>query len=352
MAALLPVSTRQRLHLALVQPVARRWSGAALCATVALAAAFVAELHAGSPLLYALFFGLCFNFLADDGRTQPGIAFCSGTVLRLGIALLGARITLVQVAALGWSTVAVVVGGVASTVFVGIALGRRLGFAREQGVLAGGAVAICGASAALALAAVLPRSREQERFTLVVVLCITALSTLSMLLYPPLARALHLPPALAGLFLGGSIHDVAQVTAAGTLMGPQVADMATLVKLCRVALLSVVVGLVSVSALGRAQRLQAGPGARRVPLLPAYLQLFLLLVALRSLGWLPEAALAPMGALSRGCLVVAIAALGVRSSLPALVQAGWRTAALLIGETLWLAAWMLGFALAFQHGMR
>ncbi|HJV60397.1 MAG TPA: putative sulfate exporter family transporter [Albitalea sp.] len=331
----------QRLHAAMLQPVSRRWPGMALCATVALAAGFIAALHGGPHLLYALLFGVCFHFLAEDERTQPGIAFCSSTVLRFGVALLGARITLAQIAALGWGTVAVVVSAVASTVFAGLFIARRLGFTREQGVLSGGAVAICGASAALALAAVLPRSREQERFTLVVVVCITTLSTLAMLLYPTLAAALHLAPQRAALFLGGTIHDVAQVTAAGTLMGAEVAEAATLVKLCRVALLSVVAGLVSVSALGRAQRTESGS----LPLLPGYLQLFLLLVTLRSLGWLPTPALQPLSVLSGLCLAVAIAALGVRTSLPALVEAGWRAVALLLLESLWLAAWVLGFAM-------
>lgn len=331
----------------MLRPVSRRWPGAALCAMVALAAAFVAERHVGPQLLYALCFGLCFHFLADDERIQPGVAFCSGTVLRCGVALLGARITLGQVAALGWGTVAVVVGAVASTVWAGWWLARRLGFTREQGVLSGGAVAICGASAALAIAAVLPRSREQERFTLVVVVCVTALSTVAMLLYPLLARALGLPPVLAGLFLGGSIHDVAQVAAAGSLLGTEAADAATLVKLCRVALLSVVVALICATALGRGGRAE---GVAQ-PLLPRYLQLFVLLVVLRSLGWLPGVAIELAAEGSRLLLAVAIAALGVRSSLPGLVQAGWRALALMLGETLWLAAWMLGFALAFQHGL-
>jgi uncharacterized integral membrane protein (TIGR00698 family) len=331
----------------MLRPVSRRWPGAALCAMVALAAAFVGELHVGPLLLYALCFGLCFHFLCEDERIQPGVAFCSGTVLRAGIALLGARVTLGQVAALGWGTVAVVAAAVASTICAGWWLARRLGFTHAQGVLSGGAVAICGASAALAIAAVLPRSREQERFTLVVVVCVTALSTLAMLLYPLLVRALGLPPLLAGLFLGGSIHDVAQVAAAGSLLGPEVADAATLVKLCRVALLSVVVALVCASALGRGARAE---GVAQ-PLLPRYLQVFVLLVMLRSLGWLPGPAIELAGEISRLCLGVAIAALGVRSSLPGLVQAGWRVLALLLGETLWLAAWMLGFALAFQHGL-
>lgn len=338
-----------RLHAVVLQPVSLRWPGVALCAMVALAAAFVSELQAGPHLLWALLFGLCVSFHAEDERTGPGIGFCSGTLLRGGVALLGARITLSSVAALGWGTVAVVIGAVASTVFVGIWMARRLGFSPEQGVLSGGAVGICGASAALALAAVLPHSREQERFTLVVVVGVTTLSTLAMLGYPLLARELHLSPALAGLFLGGAIHDVGQVAAAGSLMGPDVADAATLVKLCRVALLSAVAALVSASALGRPRRANGGSAA---PWLPRYLQFFLLLAALRSFGWLPGEILASMDKASRLCLAVAIAALGVRSSLPALLQAGWRAAALLVGETLWLACWTLGFALAFEHGAR
>ena len=70
----------------MLRPVSRRWPGAALCAMVALAAAFVAEQHVGPQLLYALCFGLCFHFLSDDERIEPGVAFCSGTVLRCGVA--------------------------------------------------------------------------------------------------------------------------------------------------------------------------------------------------------------------------------------------------------------------------
>ncbi|HEV7913774.1 MAG TPA: putative sulfate exporter family transporter, partial [Albitalea sp.] len=136
-----------------------RWPGALLCVVIALAAAFVAGLHHGPQLLYALFFGICFHFLAGDDKTAPGIAFCSRTVLQVGVAMLGARITIGQIAALGWPTAAIVVAAVLSTIAIGLLLARRLGLAGAAGVLSGGATAICGASAALALATVLPRSR-------------------------------------------------------------------------------------------------------------------------------------------------------------------------------------------------
>jgi len=315
-----------------------RWPGAALCAVVALAATFVAGLHGGPQLLYALFFGVCFHFLSEEPSTRAGIDFCARSVLRVGVALLGARITVAQIAALGWTTAALVVVAVVSTIAVGVFAARRLGLDTSSGVLSGGATAICGASAALALSAVMPRSPERDRFTLVVVVSVTTLSTLAMLVYPPVARAFDLPPLLAGLFLGGTIHDVAQVVGAGYLMGPATGDQATLVKLLRITLLAFVVTAVSLSALSR----DAEPSAIRPPLLPGFLQGFVVLVALNSLGWIPSGWQPALGEASRLCLVVAIAALGVKTSFSALAQAGWRAFTLLLVETLWIAAFVLG----------
>lgn len=320
--------------------LALRWPGAALCAVVALAATFVAGLHGGPQLLYALFFGICFHFLSEEARTRAGIDFCARSVLRVGVALLGARITVAQIAALGWGTAALVVAAVASTIAVGVFVSRRLGLGTASGVLSGGATAICGASAALALSAVMPRSPERDRFTLVVVVSVTTLSTLAMLLYPPVARAFALPPSLAGLFLGATIHDVAQVVGAGYLMGPATGDQATLVKLLRISLLAFVVMAVSLSSLARRDG-AAEPATARPPLLPGFLQCFVVLVALNSLGWVPAAWQDGLNAASRACLVVAIAALGVKTSLPALANAGWRSFFLLLVETLWLAVLVL-----------
>jgi uncharacterized membrane protein YadS len=105
-------------------------------------------------------------------------------LLRVGVALLGARITLTQVAKLGVETALVIVVAVALTIGFGLLLAKWLKRPREEGVLSGGAVAICGASAALAISSVLPQTKENERFTLLAVVGVTVLSTLSMILYP------------------------------------------------------------------------------------------------------------------------------------------------------------------------
>jgi len=315
--------------------------GLAVAALLGGAATLVASLHGGPQMLYALFFGVAVNHLGRRARTAAGVEFGARTVLRLGVGLLGARITASQIAALGWQTAAVVVLAVLSTLAVALWLGRRLGLARPQSVLAGGAVAICGASAALAIAAVLPRDKDGDRFTLVVVVAVTLLSTIAMVLYPLVVRLLELPPALGGLFLGGTIHDVAQVVGAGYTINPATGDAATVVKLFRVTLLTLVVA--GTAWAFRRQRVAAaapapaGAAAEKPSLLPWFLWLFVALVALNSTLGLAPALQHGLGQLSRACLVVAIAALGMKTSFSQLARMGWAPVLLIGAETLWLA---------------
>jgi uncharacterized integral membrane protein (TIGR00698 family) len=319
--------------------------GSGLAAVLALAATFVAQLHGGPQMLYALFFGVALNYLSGEARTKPGIEFCARQLLRLGVGLLGARITASQIAGLGWFTALTVVAAVLTTIACGVLLGRRLGLSRAQGVLSGGAVAICGASAALAISAVLPRDKHHDRFTLMVVITVTVLSTVAMVVYPLIARGLHLSPELAGLFIGGTIHDVAQVVGAGYTLGTATGDIATIVKLFRVAMLAGVVVVVSVAFKAERERsAAAGPAsvaAARQPLVPWFLWLFAAMVAVNSAGALAAPLQQGLGWLSRACLVVAIAALGMKTSFMQLAQAGWRPILLIAVETAWMAALVL-----------
>jgi uncharacterized integral membrane protein (TIGR00698 family) len=324
--------------------------GTALAGLIAIAATSISSLHGGPQLLYALLFGVAFNYLSHEYRTKPGIEFAGRAVLRLGVGLLGARITASQIAGLGWETALTVIAATATTLLCGLAVGKRLGLTRAQRVLSGGAVGICGASAALAISAVLPREKEGDRFTLMVVVTVTVLSTLAMILYPLLARQLQLPPELAGLFLGATIHDVAQVVGAGYMLDAQTGDVATIVKLFRISLLTLVVVIVSAAfKSAREQALAAAmPGRTAKPqaLVPWFLWLFIAMVVLNSLGAVPPAAQAGFNDVSRGCLVVAIAALGMKTSFSELARAGWRPLVLIVVETLWIAAFVLAVILA------
>ena len=317
----------------------------------------MSTVHGGPQLLYALFFGVALHYLSADAKAKPGIEFCARDVLRLGVGLLGARITAAQIVGLGWTTAAIVVGAVVTTLLVGYALAQRLGMSRAEGTLSGGSVAICGASAALAISSVLPRTKDSERFTLMVVVTVTVFSTIAMVLYPLIARAWGLPPELAGLFLGGSIHDVAQVVGAGYTIDTATGDYATIVKLFRVSMLAVVV--VVVSALLKAEReraereWQAAGGAgvvKQQPLVPWFLWVFLALVVVNSAGWLPTEVTQGVSAVSRLCLVVAIAALGLKTSFEQLAKAGWQPVTLLLIETVWMALFVLAAIAITQSG--
>ncbi|HEY8617954.1 YeiH family protein [Phenylobacterium sp.] len=312
------------------------YPGLLAAATIALAASWLSQ-HYGAPvMLFALLFGMAFHFLHEEGRCVGGIEFASKAVLRTGVALLGARITLDQILGLGWAPIAIVVAGVSSTLALGYMLGRAMGLTRGFGLLSGGSVGICGASAALAIASVLPKTRESERDVILVVVVVTALSTVAMIVYPLLVTALGLGETRGGLFLGGTIHDVAQVVGAGYMISPGTGEVATYVKLLRVALLLPAVFAIALVIARKGE----GPAQLAAPL-PLFLLAFAALVLVNSLGFVPAAAAAAAGEASRWCLVVAISALGMKTSFRALAQAGWRPVAVIVLETLWIAGLVL-----------
>jgi uncharacterized integral membrane protein (TIGR00698 family) len=312
------------------------WPGASIAIVIALAASFISATYGGPKLLYALFFGLAFHFLSEEPTCRPGIEFCSKTVLRTGVALLGARITVEQIISLGMAPIAIAAGAVAVTLCFGWALSKWLRRPAIEGVLSGGAVGICGASAALAISAVMPQSRENEKFTLLVVVGVTTLSTIAMVVYPLLAGVLGLDVTDAGVFIGGTIHDVAQVVGAGYMMSSQTGDVATFVKLTRVAMLVPVVLL-----LGSMFKTKGKSAAGGTPALPLFLIGFVVLMLANSVGILPPGVAQWLGEASQACLVVAIAALGVKTSLKSLAELGWQPMFMLLAETVWIAVFVL-----------
>ena len=312
------------------------YPGLLVAGTIALASTWLAQHYTAPVMLFALLFGMAFHFLHEEGRCVAGIEFSSRSVLRVGVGMLGVRITLSQIASLGAWPVATVIVGVATTIVFGLLLARRLGLSPMFGVLSGGAVAICGASAALAIASVLPRDETKERDTILTVVSVTALSTLAMILYPVFATSIGLDHKQAGVFIGGTIHDVAQVVGAGYTISNETGDIATYVKLLRVAMLLPAVFAIS---LAFARRGGDGEGAR--PMLPLFLIGFAVLVVINSFGALPQVIISLANDVSRWCLVAAIAALGMKTSFKALFAVGWRPVGLMVAETLWIAMLVL-----------
>jgi uncharacterized integral membrane protein (TIGR00698 family) len=304
---------------------------------VGLAATFLARNYNAPVMLFALLIGMAFNFLHEDGRCKQGIDFASRTVLRLGVALLGLRITFTQISTLGLVPIITVIAGVATTSLFGLWLGRRLGLGSYFGLLSGGAVAICGASAALAISTSLPRYETKERDTALTVVGVTTLSTIAMILYPLVVSLLQLNATEAGVFIGGTIHDVAQVVGAGYMVSQETGDVSTYVKLLRVAALVPVVVLISfLMSEG------AGTGDRIRRAFPMFLVGFCALVIFNSVLSIPAQVTSAATTLSSYCLVTAISALGMKTSFRSLVEVGWRPVGMMVAETFWIALLVLG----------
>lgn len=320
----LPASLLQRARLL--------FPGVMACAIVAAAATFLSE-HYGAPvMLFALLLGIAMNYLAADTRCKVGIDFTAREVLRIGVALLGLRITFSQIAQLGWEPVLLVIGLVVVTISMSMLAARLMGFQSLFGFLTGGATAICGASAAMAMSAALPAHPGKEKATLFTIIGVSTLSTLAMVLYPMLANAMHFNDTVAGIFLGATIHDVAQVVGAGYSMSSETGDTATVVKLMRVAMLLPVI--ICAAMITRARG--AEPGQARPPLLPWFAVGFILLAGINSTGLVPALLQTLGNEASRWCLVLAISAIGMKTQLKELAAVGLKPILLMVGETVFL----------------
>ncbi len=313
--------------------------GLIVSALVALAAQFLSE-HYGAPaMLMALLLGIALHFLAEEGKCVEGINLTAKKVLRIGVALLGVRISVELIISLGAGTVALLVGGVVLTIIMGLGLGRIVGQNWRLSLLTGGAVAICGASAAMAIAAVLPKDKDSERNLIFTVLGVTVLSTVAMAMYPVLTQKLGLSHHEAGVFLGGTIHDVAQVVGAGFSVSQETGEVATLVKLIRVTMLAPVV--LCFSLMFRNMASEGADVGKRAPIMPGFVIGFLILATLNSLGYIPKPTADAVADISRWALLCGIAASGLKTSLKSILDVGRAAVFLIVAETVFLAVFIV-----------
>lgn len=306
---------------------------------VGLSAQFIAE-HFGAPaMLMALLFGIALHFLAEEGRCVTGIDYTAKVILRFGVALLGVRISVDLLVGLGLEIILLLVAGVAFTICFGLLGARLLGRGWRLGLLTGGAVAICGASAAMAIAAVLPKNQHSERNLIFTILSVTVLSTIAMIIYPVIFANFALSDREIGILLGGTIHDVAQVVGAGFSVSEEAGDTATLVKLIRVSMLAPVVIIFALAIRWSGEKT---PGeAKRPPLIQGFVLAFIAFATLNSFGVIPPIATEALSETSRWALLISIAAVGMKTSLKRIMEVGGQAVVLIVGETIFIAVFIL-----------
>jgi uncharacterized integral membrane protein (TIGR00698 family) len=306
--------------------------GVALCALGATVALIAGQFtSAVSPLLIAIVAGAVLaNTVSLPAKFQPGLAFSAKRLLRVGIALLGLQLMFSDIVGLGWGVIAVVV----AIVFLGIAgtmyAGKLLGLSWSQRILIACGFSICGAAAVAAADGVV-NAREEELLTAVALVVI--FGTLMIPTIPLLADAFGMNEIDAGMWAGGSIHEVAQVVAAGSALGATALGVATVVKLARVLMLAPVMAFLSI----RQRTMVDNTDTKRPPLIPLFVVAFISCMGLRSTGMLPNELLGLAKTVQTALLAAAMFALGLGVRLSVIRGVGARPFVLAAISTVWVA---------------
>ena len=315
-----------------------------------LAAPYVAHVAPIPNMVIALVIGIALNPVAMRPAVQPGMRFCVSTILRWAVALLGLRVGLADIAALGPATAVLIVMAMLATLVSGFVFAAWNGRGPGFGALVGVGTAVCGASATLACSTVVPEYPGKQPDVAFVVVAVNALATVAMLIYPPLSILLGFDAQSTGVMLGGTIHDVAQVVGAGYAVSTAVGNTAVIVKLFRVFLLLPVVLGVG----WRFTRMGMKHGEARVPV-PVFAIVFLLLCIVNSAAPLAPALLpvytpvkAVLTEVSTWGLLLAIGALGLGTSIKTIIGLGWRHVATVVGTTAVIFAVVTGGLLAMR----
>lgn len=261
-----------------------------------------------------------------DGAWGPGLALAAKRLLRVGVVLLGLKLSLVDLAGLGWLTIVVVIGILAVTFVVTWVLGRWARLPGDQPLLLAAGFSICGASAIGAMSAV---TRDRGKDAATPVALVTLFGTIAIAVLPIAGRALGLSDLEFGAWTGASVHDVGQVVATAQTAGAAALSIAVLVKLTRVVMLAPIVAVTSVVV-----RRRGGIAGARPPIVPLFVVGFLVAVVLRTVVPIPEAVLASADAVQTVLLGSALFGLGAGIRLERLVRSGGRAVA--VGLASWI----------------
>jgi uncharacterized integral membrane protein (TIGR00698 family) len=330
----------------LVSRVSALFPGIVLLAVIAMASSFIADHYGGPTSLYALLIGVALSAASDDPRMSEGLRVSAEVFLPIGIALAGLSVTFSEIAALGASTVAITLAVMALTIAAGLLVGGLVGSSFSRSAIYSAAVAVCGSSAALAVASLFPQTAQTRRNTTLAIVVVTGLSTAAMILYPAIAGVAMLDEVDTGVFLGATIHAVAQAVAAGFSVSDTAGAVATVVKLLRVAGLIPVVFVFSLY-LRVSQRAPDAVEAHRPKLVPYFLIGFAGCVLLANLVKLPTLVTETASSVSQTLILLAVCAIGVQTSIKTMFSAGSASILMMTGLTVFLAAACLGLLAIF-----
>ena len=322
--------------------------GLVLCAlAVVISLGLSRLLPTVNPLLMAIVLGAVLsNVVRLPQSVKPGLTFSAKRLLRLGVVLLGLQLLLSDIAGLGVGMIAVVVAVVVGGILASLLAGRLLGLSSTQSLLIACGFSICGAAAVAAVDGVIEADEEE---VVTAVALVVMFGTLMIPLVPLAGHAMGLSTTELGLWAGGSIHEVAQVVAAGSAIGGSALGLAVVVKLARVLMLAPVMATVSLRRRRAVDAATGGGGSagKRPPVMPLFVVGFIAMAVLRSTGIVPIAFLGGAKVAQTALLAAAMFALGSGVNLAALRQVGARPVVLAVISTLVVASISLAGVLLF-----
>lgn len=296
-----------------------------------------------SPIILAILTGMLIkNFLGVRRVMRPGVKFCAKKVLRLAIILLGFKLSLAEVGALGLHATLLIVCISTVTLLGAYWMGRRLGISKNLSLLIASGTSICGASAVIAVDAVTKDENDADvAFAIGVV---TIFGTLFMLVYPLVFKLAAMSVPVYALWSGLSIHEVAQVVAAGFAVSPEAGAMATVVKLTRVLYIIPVTLFLSVWAAKKA-------GGRKFSFknitVPWFVLMFFGVIVINSLQIIPARPTAWLVSLDNVLMTGAMAALGLETSIGAMKKVGLKPIYLGTAASVFISLLSLALVYAF-----
>lgn len=309
----------------------RRLPGGIFLAAVATVALLLGSIqNVVGALLIALLFGLLLRNVGVFHPTlRPGVQRATKPLLRLGIVVLGLQLAVPEILALGVPVLSLILGSVVIGFLFTHWFAQRIGLSPAAALLYAAGFSICGASAVAGAQSVVNADDDEVASAIAMV---TLYGTVTMLTLPVLSGTLGLTENQSGIWIGLTVHEVAQVVAAGGMVGATALAAATVVKLGRVVLLAPVLTFSSMywrrrAATGRGEEASGVEGTvPKVPLVPLFVLGFLAMVAIRSVVPLPEEVLTAASLTATWLLAAAMFGLGVGIDIGKLVKTGRRGA--------------------------
>lgn len=325
--------------------------GILLIALFACAAFYIGEAQllkeiSFSPMIIGIILGMLYaNSLRNNlpETWVPGIQFCSKKVLRLGIILYGFRLTFQDIVNVGVAGIVVDAVVVTVTILGGIWIGRMLRMDRETALLTSVGSGICGAAAVLGAESTI---RTQPYKTAVAVATVVIFGTISMFFYPIAYRSgwLDLTPQEMGIYTGSTLHEVAHAVGAGNAMGPEISNVAIIVKMIRVMMLVPVLLILGFWVARRNAKSADASGEKGKVNVPWFAVGFLVVIGFNSLNLLPAVFVDAINYFDTFLLTMAMAALGAETSIDKFKKAGAKPFVLALCLDVWLI--LGGFILA------